>query len=55
MIIIEKDIKEQGMDIREATDKAMAGRDQLGDFLLRPHRRRTLDGGENWNWNWTII
>src|SRR6218665_1437683 len=23
-------------------------RDQLGDFLLGPHLRRTLDGGENW-------
>jgi len=27
------------------------GRDQLGDFLLGPHRRQTPDGGENWNWN----
>src|SRR6218665_4133376 len=28
-----------------------SGRDQLGDFSLRPHRRRTPDGRENWNWN----
>ena len=45
-------IRAQGMNIREETDKArdLAGRDQLGDFLLGPHRRRTPDGGENWNW-----
>jgi len=44
---IMEDIKAQGMDIREAADNAI-GRDQLGDFLLGPHRRRTPDGGESW-------
>jgi len=27
---------------------SQGGRDQLGDFLLGPHRRRMLDGEENW-------
>src|SRR6218665_3598384 len=47
------DTRDPGMGGEQ--DTWTPGRNQLGDFLLGPHHRRTLDGGEHWNWIYLFL